>query len=240
MWMFLSCRTQAFHFRTKLLIPLWVCWFAFLSIWCWEGLWILSVWINMLLMKVLEHMCVCVCDLLWCCSNHLLIALKDSQGIGICPLNWLFVKEVTIAKHLLLRNYCEGMSSGWTSYRLLPATKGYSWVPESVLANMTKIMESCQLQPSPTAYHWQWLIHLFLMSCVKLVFSSSLFLDCIYKPKLHWLSALMHEWLKKVLFVIWSNEKQWSHWNYLGISCRSMYSSPFKVHECNCNCGFVQ
>lgn len=173
MWMFLICKTQAFHFRTKLLIPLWVCWFAFLSMWCWEGLWILSVWINnMLLMEVPEHMCVCVCDLLWCCSNNLFIALKESQGIGICPvgpLNCLFLKEDTLAKQLLLWNYCEGMSSGWTSYRLLPATKGNSRLPESVLANMTpdcytsKIMESCQLEPSPRAYHWHWLIHLFLM-----------------------------------------------------------------------------
>ncbi len=190
-----------------------------------------------------------VCDLPWCCSNHLLIALKESKGIGICPvgpLNFLFVKEVTLAKHLLLRNYCEGMSSGWTSYRLSPATKGNSWLPESVLANTTpgcytsKIMESCQLQPSPTAYHRHWLIHLFLMSSVKLAFSSLLFHDFIYKPNLYWLSALMHEWLKKVWFVIWSYEKQWSHWNYLGISCRSMDTSPVKVHECNCNCGFVQ
>lgn len=123
---------------------------------------------------------VCACELLWCCSSHILIALKGSQGIGICPvgpLNCLFVKVVTLAKHLLLRNYCEGMSSGWTSYRLWPATKGNSWLPESVLANMTpgcyasKIMESCQLQPSPTAYHQHWLIHLFLMSSAKLAFS---------------------------------------------------------------------
>jgi hypothetical protein len=28
---------------------------------------------------------------------------------------------------------------------------------------------------------------------VKLAFSSQLFLDFIYKPKLYWLAALMHE-----------------------------------------------
>jgi hypothetical protein len=178
--MFLSCKTQAFDFRTKLLIPLWVCWFAFLSMWCWEGLWILSVWINMLLMEVPEHMCVCMWPTMML-LKPLINSFEESQGIGICPvgpLNCLFVKVVTLAKHLLLRNYCEGMSSGWTSYRVLPATKGNSWLPESVLANTTpgcytsKIMESCQLQPSPTAYHRQWLIHLFLMSSVKLDFSS--------------------------------------------------------------------